>query len=132
MLFRRGKTWYVEFERGGKRQRFSTGTRNRREAEIEAARLRVSVARNVDRRSRRRGAAQTLMEAASKDIRAAEDRQLSRGMIGSLEAIWKALLGELGDGATLEGISYETLRSEERRVGKECTSWCRSRWSPYH
>ena len=22
--------------------------------------------------------------------------------------------------------------SEERRVGKECTSWCRSRWSPYH
>ena len=25
-----------------------------------------------------------------------------------------------------------TLRSEERRVGKECTSWCRSRWSPYH
>ena len=23
-------------------------------------------------------------------------------------------------------------RSEERRVGKECTSWCRSRWSPYH
>ena len=24
------------------------------------------------------------------------------------------------------------VRSEERRVGKECTSWCRSRWSPYH
>ena len=24
------------------------------------------------------------------------------------------------------------FRSEERRVGKECTSWCRSRWSPYH
>ena len=24
------------------------------------------------------------------------------------------------------------IRSEERRVGKECTSWCRSRWSPYH
>ena len=23
-------------------------------------------------------------------------------------------------------------RSEERRVGKECTSWCRSRWSPCH
>ena len=23
-------------------------------------------------------------------------------------------------------------RSEERRVGKECCSWCRSRWSPYH
>ena len=25
-----------------------------------------------------------------------------------------------------------TNRSEERRVGKECTIQCRSRWSPYH
>ena len=24
------------------------------------------------------------------------------------------------------------LRSEERRVGKECSEPCRSRWSPYH
>src|SRR3546814_9517944 len=28
-------------------------------------------------------------------------------------------------------ITYQ-LRSEERRVGKECVSTCRSRWSPYH
>src|SRR3546814_3904664 len=28
-------------------------------------------------------------------------------------------------------FSY-TCRSEERRVGKECVSTCRSRWSPYH
>src|SRR3546814_20787837 len=26
----------------------------------------------------------------------------------------------------------EVTRSEERRVGKECVSTCRSRWSPYH
>src|SRR3546814_20761485 len=26
----------------------------------------------------------------------------------------------------------EVRRSEERRVGKECVSTCRSRWSPYH
>ena len=26
----------------------------------------------------------------------------------------------------------ENKRSEERRVGKECVSTCRSRWSPYH
>src|SRR3546814_4643652 len=26
----------------------------------------------------------------------------------------------------------EIERSEERRVGKECVSTCRSRWSPYH
>src|SRR3546814_8406171 len=25
-----------------------------------------------------------------------------------------------------------SLRSEERRVGKECVSTCRYRWSPYH
>ena len=25
-----------------------------------------------------------------------------------------------------------SARSEERRVGKECASMCRSRWSPYH
>src|SRR3546814_12711569 len=25
-----------------------------------------------------------------------------------------------------------TSRLEERRVGKECVSTCRSRWSPYH
>src|SRR3546814_16406711 len=25
---------------------------------------------------------------------------------------------------------YDLLRSEERRVGKECVSTCRSRWSP--
>src|SRR3546814_1163677 len=33
-----------------------------------------------------------------------------------------------GDGDVIEGIA----RSEERRVGKECVSTCRSRWSPYH
>src|SRR3546814_13255735 len=27
---------------------------------------------------------------------------------------------------------YREWRSEERRVGKECVSTCRSRWSPYH
>src|SRR3546814_13905590 len=26
----------------------------------------------------------------------------------------------------------DIVRSEERRVGKECVSTCRSRWSPYH
>ena len=33
----------------------------------------------------------------------------------------------------IEGRPYTTIeRSEERRVGKECTIQCRSRWSPYH
>src|SRR3546814_14732014 len=29
-------------------------------------------------------------------------------------------------------IPSSAVRSEERRVGKECVSTCRSRWSPYH
>src|SRR3546814_11034001 len=29
-------------------------------------------------------------------------------------------------------IEMTVRRSEERRVGKECVSTCRSRWSPYH
>src|SRR3546814_14937193 len=30
------------------------------------------------------------------------------------------------------GTEVTGVRSEERRVGKECVSTCRSRWSPYH
>src|SRR3546814_11552269 len=29
-------------------------------------------------------------------------------------------------------VAVARKRSEERRVGKECVSTCRSRWSPYH
>src|SRR3546814_14256008 len=31
-----------------------------------------------------------------------------------------------------DDAAYYELRSEERRVGKECVSKCRYRWSPYH
>src|SRR3546814_19410251 len=37
-------------------------------------------------------------------------------------------LDEDGDVVHFTGL----LRSEERRVGKECVSTCRARWSPYH
>ena len=55
------------------------------------------------------------------------------GRFVGVEAL--AAVGSVG------GLNYLVLgfvngiacgRSEERRVGKECTSWCRSRWSPYH
>ena len=29
-------------------------------------------------------------------------------------------------------LARQLTRSEERRVGKECASMCRSRWAPYH
>src|SRR3546814_17422049 len=36
--------------------------------------------------------------------------------------------------AEIGGFSHQSRekRSEERRVGKECVSTCRTRWSPYH
>src|SRR3546814_9941704 len=46
-----------------------------------------------------------------------EDRGLDDGAAGLLR-------GEIGLG--------QEHRSEERRVGKECVSTCRSRWSTYH
>ena len=46
---------------------------------------------------------------------------------------------KLGDGFRVLGEWFEIrfienngMRSEERRVGKECFWTCRSRWSPYH
>src|SRR3546814_13509139 len=40
------------------------------------------------------------------------------------------LLGELA--ALNRELEVPGPRSEERRVGNECVSTCRSRWSPYH
>src|SRR3546814_13382955 len=43
--------------------------------------------------------------------------------------IWGGLRGSV----TLAlALAVTENRSEERRVGKECVSTCRSRWSPYH
>ena len=42
-----------------------------------------------------------------------------------------ALSLRLADG-TVRAIHAGDVRSEERRVGKECELKCRSRWSPYH
>src|SRR3546814_15686271 len=37
-----------------------------------------------------------------------------------------------GGGLALHSLTDHVRRSEERRVGKECVSTCRSRVSPYH
>src|SRR3546814_18880817 len=46
-------------------------------------------------------------------------------------------VGHIHFSPALQGTPMATetmylLSSEERRVGKECVSMCRSRWSPYH
>src|SRR3546814_7111133 len=40
--------------------------------------------------------------------------------------------GVSGPFKTFMDATSKVWRSEERRVGKECVSTCRSRWSPYH
>src|SRR3546814_14800522 len=40
--------------------------------------------------------------------------------------------GDDSEAAPLFARACRFDRSEERRVGKECVSTCRSRWSPYH
>src|SRR3546814_18551705 len=47
--------------------------------------------------------------------------ELSSGRVAGFEAL-----------ARWDNSSGHAVRSEERRVGKECVSTCRSRWSPYH
>src|SRR3546814_12052208 len=41
-------------------------------------------------------------------------------------------VGSPGEDKRQPRAGVEAVRSEERRVGKECVSTCRSRWSPYH
>ena len=46
---------------------------------------------------------------------------------------WRQVATAIADGAAAALNACRWLdRSEERRVGKECASMCRSRWSPYH
>ena len=41
------------------------------------------------------------------------------------------LVEVIGDKKVINERTF-VVRSEERRVGKECLRLCRSRWSPYH
>src|SRR3546814_8108322 len=50
----------------------------------------------------------------------------NRGLFTSQQAVLAAAAGDEEQAEKL------IRRSEERRVGKECVSTCRSRWSPYH
>src|SRR3546814_3012787 len=56
------------------------------------------------------------------------------GMIGDHQRqLQSALFGALLDPQPARcGAGHRIGRSEERRVGQECVSTCRSRWSPAH
>src|SRR3546814_4501318 len=78
----------------------------------------------------------------SSDVCSSDLLDVLRGIGRTLRQV-AHLLGD--DGETAAGLSRAggfdagiqrqqvgLERSEERRVGKECVSTCRSRWSPYH
>ena len=54
---------------------------------------------------------------------------IGEGENRAVEAAQRAISNPLLEDSSIEGARG---RSEERRVGKECKSQCRSRWSPYH
>src|SRR3546814_2140718 len=60
----------------------------------------------------------------------------SLGLLLCLTGTYSASLGNMlsakNQMSGLPILQSNAWRSEERRVGKECVSTCRSRWSPYH
>src|SRR3546814_11815461 len=63
---------------------------------------------------------------------AVEQQMLLAGQPQPMAALTgPTMSSETGD-AMEDGSAIQQERSEERRVGKECVSTCRSRWSPYH
>src|SRR3546814_14281020 len=51
---------------------------------------------------------------------------------GAIDQISAGAMPGEADDAVPAAERSKRLRSEERRVGKECVSTCRSRWPPYH
>src|SRR3546814_3779344 len=62
-------------------------------------------------------------------LTASNKRDINLPRLRSYYSIGTAGSKGFGRGDTLNKAHW---RSEERRVGKECVSTCRSRWSPYH
>ena len=55
------------------------------------------------------------------------------GVAQRVDGLEAPLTGRDVELRTVKDLFHATAdRSEERRVGKECVSLCRSRWSPYH
>src|SRR3546814_13407397 len=77
-------------------------------------------------------AAQALADAERDRALARHGLSLRRAEAERLQAQLSAIDIDHGLLRLADSIEALETRSEERRVGKECVSTCRSRWSPYH
>src|SRR3546814_11682302 len=76
------------------------------------------------------------LDEGAPDIMRADDPQFERN-VRFLRVADRRRNARIGNGDHQIGVDRAfdrelRARSEERRVGKECVSTCRSRWSPYH
>src|SRR3546814_16345712 len=60
------------------------------------------------------------------------DLAIVSGLAYRLAVMYAGRIVETGPTRDIVRAAQHPYRSEERRVGKECVSTCRSRWSPYH
>ena len=73
-------------------------------------------------------------------LHAGETTASGAAALRAQEQVFDLLSKRLPVAVTIAGLEvaehaedlFNRVRSEERRVGKECYSPCRSRWSPYH
>src|SRR3546814_16988315 len=78
------------------------------------------------------GAWNTLIETVAAPASKSRGGGISGAASGRIQRLDEVQLQEEPRAPTGMPEMDRVLRSEERRVGKECVSKCRSRWSPVH
>src|SRR3546814_11049659 len=80
-----------------------------------------------------------LRRAGADQVAVSLDETVTVEDVHALLAVFAQAVGKTWDASAQHALPAQhgipecvQRRSEERRVGKECVSTCRSRWSPYH
>src|SRR3546814_13615803 len=72
-----------------------------------------------------------IAEFTTRDLTPDQVHAIGLAEVKTIRARMQAVMDEVGFKGDLPAFLH-FLRSEERRVGKECVSTCRSRWSTYY
>ena len=108
MLYRRGDTYWTQFEHGGRRYRLSTHCRNRRDAATEASRLRSEIGAQV--KSGRPGPCGVTLETLEAlDLARVADEGLGEIRRKTVEGLWGPLHRALGERARVDSLTIGGL-----------------------